>query len=125
MLIFSSTNSINDSMAGRSLKDQTKGILKRRLAGQPPRLEDIAVELRMSARTLQRKLLEEGVTFHALMKEARREMAQHYLGQPSLELNETAYLLGYEDPNSFIRAFHRWEGTSPGEWRSNHSNRIH
>jgi AraC-like DNA-binding protein len=116
---------LKQHLAGRSLKDHTKGILKRCLGGQPPRLEDIAIELRMSARTLQRKLLEEGVTFHALIEEARREMAQHYLRQPSLELNETAYLLGYEDPNSFIRAFHRWEGTSPGEWRSSHSNRIH
>ena len=44
-------------------------------------------------------------------------MAKHYLLQSSLELNETAYLLGYEDPNSFIRAFHKWEGASPGEWR--------
>jgi AraC-like DNA-binding protein len=35
-------------------------------------------------------------------------------------LNETAYLLGYEDSNSFFRAFQQWEGTSPGEWRSVH-----
>ena len=69
----------------------------------------------MSARTLQRRLTEEGVTFQQLMEEARRELAQHYLLHSSLELNETAYLLGYEDANSFFRAFHKWEGIPPGE----------
>ncbi len=112
---------LKQHLTSTSLKEQAKGILKRSLAGQRPRLEDVAIELRMSARTLQRKLLEDGTTFHALMEEARHEMAQHYLRQSSLELNETAYLLGYEDPNSFIRAFHKWEGTSPGDWRSNHA----
>jgi AraC-like DNA-binding protein len=115
---------LKQHLTNRSLKEQAKGVLKRSLAGQRPRLEEVAIELRMSARTLQRKLLEEGATFHTLMEEARHEMAQHYLRQPSLELNETAYLLGYEDPNSFIRAFHKWEGTSPGEWRSIHSETI-
>jgi AraC-like DNA-binding protein len=67
---------------------------------------------------LQRHLLAERITFQNLVEEARRELAQHYLLLSSLELNETAYLLGYEDPNSFFRAFHRWEGTSPGEWRA-------
>ena len=111
---------LQQQLGDESLKEQAKAILKKVLAGQRPRLEDVAVELRVSARTLQRRLLEEGITFHNLVEEARREMAQHYLRQSSLELTDTAYLLGYEDPNSFIRAFHKWEGTSPGEWRSTH-----
>ena len=109
---------LTQQLSHRSLKEQVKGILKKFLAGQRPRLEDVAVELRVSTRTLQRRLLAERITFQNLVEEARRELAQHYLLRSSLELNETAYLLGYEDPNSFFRAFHRWEGTSPGEWRS-------
>ena len=71
----------------------------------------------MSTRTLQRRLTEQGISFQRLLEEARREMAHHYLLHSSLELSETAYLLGYEDANSFFRAFHHWEGTSPGQWR--------
>src|SRR5207249_193452 len=112
---------LTQQLADESLKEQVKRILKKVLAGQRPRLEDVALELRVSTRTLQRRLLTERITFHSLVEEARREMAKHYLLQPSLELNETAFLLGYEDPNSFIRAFHKWEGTSPGEWRSTRS----
>jgi AraC-like DNA-binding protein len=70
---------------------------------------------------LQRRLTDEGVTFQQLMEGARRELAQHYLLHSSLELSETAYLLGYEDANSFFRAFHHWVGTSPAEWRTIHA----
>ena|ERR1700694_266684 len=73
---------------------------------------------------LQRRLTAERAKFQVLMEEARRELAQHYLMHSSLELNETAYLLGYEDANSFFRAFHQWEGTSPGEWRAVHAHRA-
>jgi len=111
---------LNEQLANRSFREQVKGILKRFLAGQRPRLEDVAGEMRVSTRTLQRRLLAERVTFQNLMEEARRELARHYLLHSSLELNETAYLLGYEDSNSFFRAFHRWEGATPGEWRSAH-----
>jgi AraC-like DNA-binding protein len=71
---------------------------------------------------LQRRLTEQGITFQRLLDEARRELARHYLLHSSLELNETAYLLGYEDATSFFRAFHQWEGTSPGQWRQHQKN---
>lgn len=110
---------LTQHLARKTIGEQVKGVLKRLLAGQRPGLLDVAHELRLSTRTLQRRLTEEGATFQQLMKEARRELACHYLLHSSLELNETAYLLGYEDANSFFRAFHDWEGTSPGEWRAN------
>jgi AraC-like DNA-binding protein len=113
---------LTQQMAERDLREQVKGILKGLIAGQRPGLEDVARELRMSSRTLQRRLGEDGATFQQLTEEARRELAHHYLLHSSLELNETAYLLGYEDANSFFRAFHKWEGTSPGQWKSSHAN---
>ena len=95
-----------------------KAILKRLLAGSRPGIEDVAKELGLSSRTLQRRLADDRVTFQQLTQEARRELARHYLLHSSLELNQTAYLLGYEDAHSFFRAFQQWEGSSPGEWRA-------
>lgn len=106
--------------SGLTLGERVKGTIKRALAGQRPSIRFVAQRLGMSSRTLQRRLTAEGVTFQELVEEARRELARHYLGQRSLELHETAYLLGYKDGNSFFRAFHQWEGTSPGEWRMQH-----
>lgn len=111
---------LNARQSRQTLGDQVKSALKRLLAGRRPTLHAVARQLSLSSRTLQRRLAESGLTFQQLLDEARRELARHYLGQSSIELNETTYLLGYEDPNSFFRAFHDWEGTSPGQWRSNH-----
>jgi AraC-like DNA-binding protein len=111
---------LNARRSRQSIGDQVKNSLKRLLAGRRPTLQMVARQLSLSSRTLQRRLAESGLTFQQLLDEARRELARHYLGQSSVQLNETAYLLGYEDPNSFFRAFHDWEGTSPGQWRSNH-----
>src|SRR5574341_611265 len=110
-----------EALGSPGTAEQVKGILKRLLAGRRPGIEDVARELRMSPRTLQRKLAEDGATFQQLMQEARRALARHYLVNSSLELNETAYLLGYEDAHSFFRAFHDWEGSPPGEWRARHA----
>jgi AraC-like DNA-binding protein len=108
------------ALSSKAIAEQVKGILKRLLAGRRPGIEDVAKELRLSSRTLQRRLTEDGATFQQLIQEARRELARHYLLHSSLELNQTAYLLGYEDAHSFFRAFHGWEGSPPGEWRARH-----
>src|ERR1700744_2698143 len=50
----------------------------------------------------------------------RHQMARYYLSNSALELNEAAYLLGFEDPNSFGRAFRNWEGMPPSDWRETH-----
>jgi AraC-like DNA-binding protein len=113
-----------DSQAHRTVVERAAAALKGTLAGQRPALKDVARHLGLSPRTLQRRLAEGGLSFHRLVERARREMAMHYLADSSLELNETAYLLGYEDANSFFRAFQQWEGTSPGAWRSRHRNRA-
>ena len=103
---------------GVNVGHQVKDALKRSLAGKRPTLQDVAQELGLSARTLQRRLTDTGFTFQQLVEETRRELARHYLKQRTVELPEVAFLLGFEDANSFFRAFQGWERTSPGEWRT-------
>ncbi len=115
---------LREQLAQKTFSEQAKGILKRLLAGQRPGIDDLARELHLSTRTLQRRLTDQGITFQRLLEEARRELAHHYLLHSFRELNETAYLLGYEDANSFFRAFHHWEGITPGQWKTSHANRA-
>jgi AraC-like DNA-binding protein len=93
-----------------------------RLTGQRPSMDMISEALHMSPRTLQRRLQETGSSFQRVLDEARHSMARYYLSNSVLELNEAAYLLGFEDPNSFGRAFRTWEGMPPSDWRETHRN---
>ena len=106
--------------ADEDLASQVGRAIKRSMTGKRPSLDDVAQELRLSERTLQRRLTSAGLTFQQLAESARRELARQYLRHTPAEFGEVAYLLGYEDPNSFFRAFHQWEGTTPGEWRLRH-----
>ena len=91
--------------------------IQQKLTGQRPTIEDIANALHISSRTIQRRLQEEGSNFQRVLEEARHQLARQYLNNSVLELNEAAYLLGYNDANSFVRAFRTWEGVPPARWR--------
>ncbi|WP_038170284.1 AraC family transcriptional regulator [Verrucomicrobium sp. BvORR106] len=110
-------NELEAQTKGLDLGEQVRHCLKRSLAGRRPTIQDVAQELGMSSRTLQRRLGEASLTFQKLVEDTRRQLAHHYLRQSTVELSGVAFLLGYEDSNSFFRAFHGWEGTTPGEWR--------
>lgn len=80
-------------------------------------VETIAAKLNTSRQTLYRQLKDENATFEQVLDELRRRMALDYIAAKKVSVNETAYLVGFSDPASFSRAFKRWTGKSPREWR--------
>jgi AraC-like DNA-binding protein len=106
-----------------SLPDQVKWVLRRRLTAGRPDIRSVATELAMSERSLQRALTDEGMTFQGLLSETRHQLALEYLADPRLAIIEVAYMLGYEDQNSFFRAFRQWEDLTPSAWRASRAGR--
>jgi len=86
-----------------------------------PRREAVAQALHMSQRTLQRRLQDEDTSFQTLLDDTRRQLAEQYMARPQMTLLEAAYLLGFSDPSNFFRAFRRWFGTTPNEYRLRHA----
>jgi AraC-like DNA-binding protein len=102
---------------GENFVERVCTAIRQKLTGRRPTIEDIAGELNVSSRSLQRRLQDAGSSFQRVLEDARHQLARHYLRNSVLELNEAAYLLGYEDSNSFVRAFRTWEGVPPARWR--------
>lgn len=111
---------LDERQCGSSIIETVKWILKRSLMGGRPNIQTVASELGMSDRTLQRRLKDLSTSFKQLLTQARHEQALEYLADPSLEIKEVAFLIGYEDQNSFYRAFRLWEGSTPTHWRAEH-----
>jgi len=78
----------------------------------------IAEHLHRSLSTLQRQLQTEGTNYQQIREETRRILAQDYVSDGELSLSQIAYLLGFSDQSNFSRAFKRWTGVSPREYRS-------
>ncbi|OMH33858.1 AraC family transcriptional regulator [Motiliproteus sp. MSK22-1] len=106
-----------DLDAGASTSARAKAVLLGMLPSGEATIEAVASQLAMSKRTLQRKLSAETECFQSILTSVRAELADHYLEKSSLSLSEISFLLGFQESNSFIRAYRAWKGTSPGQYR--------
>lgn len=92
-------------------------IAKMLLGGDKPAINTIAYELAISARQLQNKLKQEGVTYRALLDQVRKEIALGYLNKPGATICDIAFLLGFSEQSAFNHAFKRWTGSTPREYQ--------
>jgi AraC-like DNA-binding protein len=106
-----------DEFLSHSIAREVVAKIIERLPDGPPDQALIADALHVSNRTLQRKLKEEGTSFLELLRDTRLQLARKYLSSPGRSVVETAYLLGFSEPSTFSRAYKRWTGQSPGEYR--------
>lgn len=93
-------------------------------AGQFHDITQVAERLNMSERTLRRRLAAESTSFRDILDEIRNLLAKEYLAKTELVIAEIAYLLDYEETGNFRRAFVRWNGITPSEYRLVHSQRL-
>ena len=100
-----------------TLSDRVRTLIKNELSGGNAAVDRIAEHLGMSSRTLQRKLQASGTSHQELLDEMRHELALRYLQEPEMAVCEVAYLLGFSESSAFHRAFKRWTGTTPNEFR--------
>jgi AraC-like DNA-binding protein len=100
------------------LIDQLRHFLRDALKTGEPSIERLSARLGLSGRTLQRRLAELQTSFQQVLDEVRFDLARAYLVDVRLDVSQIAYLLGYSELRAFDRAFRRWAGRSPSEWRS-------
>lgn len=93
--------------------ERVRGVLLEALPAGELSMQAVSRKLGVSSRTLQRRLKEEGSSFQQTLDALRNSLAHHYLHNSAMSGSEISFLLGFEDPNSFVRAFHGWTGTTP------------
>jgi AraC-like DNA-binding protein len=113
-----------DQDAEETLTQQIVQNIVNMLSEGVPTLSDVASEFGMSARTLQRRLAEEGHSFQTVVDEARRQLAERFLADTRYSIAEIAFLTGFSEQSAFTRAFKRWAGRTPGAFRLGASARV-
>ena len=108
-----------ESLEAKSVvQAQVARLIMEELEGGDPSLPKIARRMALSPRTLQRRLELEGSSFGDVLDRTRRELSEAYMKQRDLALTEIAYLLGFSEQSAFTRAFQRWYGVAPSQYRS-------
>ena len=100
-----------------STTDRVRSVLLEILPAGMGSVDAVAQRLALSKRSLQRHLGDEGVSFQDVLNKVRQELAQHYLINSTISPGEISWLLGFQESNSFIRAFRSWTGKTPGAYR--------
>lgn len=100
-----------------NVANRVHAVLVELLPEGEPSQEKVAQRLHMSLRNLQRKLQADGATYKEILNKTRHELALSYMAESSYSISEITYLLGFSDTSSFTRAFKRWTGKSPSEYR--------
>ena len=100
------------------LKQHVAHLVSCHLPSSAVTAKSVASELGMSERTVARRLSEQGLSFGQIVDDVRRRLAERYLREPDMRPSQIAYLLGYSEPSAFTRAFRRWTGQSPSEYRA-------
>ncbi|MGL6177022.1 MAG: AraC family transcriptional regulator [Vibrionaceae bacterium] len=97
---------------------QVKAVLTQMMRGERPSIEAVARKLYLSPRTMQRRLTQAQTSYQSILDAVRLDTACKLLKHTDMELGEIAFYLGFEEVNSFQRAFHKWQGMTPTQWRT-------
>lgn len=101
----------------QDLVHRVRELIIERLPKSSATIDAIAEELNIGSKTLERRLAERGASFSALLDETRQKAAKHYLEATDLRLSAVAYMVGYTEPAALVRAFKRWTGETPSQFR--------
>ena len=103
--------------SARDSSRRVRQVLSVLLAGGPLNIDRVAYSVRMTTRTLQRRLSDAGLTYAHVLQSVRFEVAKQLLKDPHRKIGDIARTLGYSDNAHFTRAFQRWTGLSPRAFR--------
>lgn len=104
----------------RSFSRKVRRLISRQMASEKIDADSLARQCHMSRQTLYRKLKKEGLSFHELVEQVRKDKALRYVAADHYALGEIAFLLGFSELSAFSRAFKRWTGIAPAQYRAQH-----